>query len=469
MPPLRIALVHYHLRPGGVTSVLARTVSALAAHPVRVVVLCGDAAAAEASFSCPVQLVPGLDYGEGGGNLADELLRAASETLGGPPDVWHIHNHSIGKNAALPRAVTQLAQNGARLLLQLHDFAEDGRPENYQRLRGGAEPLYPAGSWVHYALLNQRDRGFLMQAGCASTRAHLLPNPIALPGAEHAPPPRNGVMLYPTRAIRRKNLGEFLLWSLLGPEGTRWQTTLEPKTIADRPTYERWIAVAQELDLQVDFAVGVQQSRSMTDLLAGAAAVVTTSVAEGFGLSFLEPWLAGRSVFGRDLPDITADFKAAGLDLGMLYPQLTVPVAWVGVDRLRTTIAQGLQQLRMAYGQACTPADIEAALAAVLSGDRVEFGHLDEAMQEQVLHELASDAGARKLLRPPALMSAVTPEQRAHNRRVVCDGYSEEIYGRRLMDCYAALLADTGADDALDASRLLEQFMNPARFNLLRT
>lgn len=469
MSPLRIALVHYHLRPGGVTSVLARTVSALATHPVRVAVLCGDAAAAGERFACPVQTVTGLDYGAGGGQLADDLLRAASERLGGPPDVWHIHNHAIGKNAALPRAVAQLAKRGARLLLHIHDFAEDGRPENYQCLRGELDHLYPVGPGVHLALLNQRDRGFVMQAGCSSARAHLLPNPIALPGAELTSPPRPGVMLYPTRAIRRKNLGEFLLWSILGPADTRWQTTLEPRTASDRPAYERWQAVAREVNAPVDFAVGARQPRSMTELLAGAAAVVTTSVAEGFGLSFLEPWLAGRPVFGRDLPDITVDFKAAGLDLGMLYPQLTVPAAWVGVDRLRAAISQGLRQLRTAYGQDCTRADVEGALAAALSGDRVEFGHLDEAMQEKVLRELAGDAGARRLLRPPQLMSAVTPEQLAHNRRIVRDGYSEEVYGRRLLDSYAALLGDTGVDDALDATRLLGQFLSPAHFNLLRT
>lgn len=469
MPPLRIALVHYHLRPGGVTSVLARTVSALAGQPVRVVVLCGDAASAGATFACPVQTVSGLDYAEGDGHLEDYLLGAARESLGGTPDIWHIHNHAIGKNTALPQAVNRLVREGARLLLHIHDFAEDGRPENYQRLRNELGRLYPGGPRVHYALLNRRDRSFVLRAGCPDTRAHLLPNPIALTEAAIAPASASGVMLYPTRAIRRKNLGEFLLWSLLGPANTRWQTTLEPTSASDRPAYARWVSVARELELPVDFAVGTHQPRTMPELLAGARAVVSTSVAEGFGLSFLEPWLARRPVFGRDLPDITADFKAAGMDLGMLYTSLRIPLAWVGVEQVRNAISRGLRHLRSAYGKPCTSSDVDSALGAAVSEDRVEFGHLDEAMQEQVLREFAADAGARVKIIPPALMQEVTPAVLVHNRRVVAGTFSEAVYGRRLIETYAALLGDTGADDTLDGARLLDQFLDPARFNLLRT
>ena len=40
-----------------------------------------------------------------------------------------------------------------------HDFAEDGRPGNYLSLREVYKSTYPTGTNIHYAALNQRDRG----------------------------------------------------------------------------------------------------------------------------------------------------------------------------------------------------------------------------------------------------------------------------------------------------------------------
>ena len=54
-----------------------------------------------------------------------------------------------------------LAEAGERILLHPHDFAEDGRPGNYLSLREVYPRVYPTGSHIHYAALNQRDRGFL--------------------------------------------------------------------------------------------------------------------------------------------------------------------------------------------------------------------------------------------------------------------------------------------------------------------
>ncbi len=53
-----------------------------------------------------------------------------------------------------------------------------------------------------------------------------------------------------------------------------------------------------------------------------AHAVVTTSRVEGFGYTFVEGWLCHKLVVGRDIPAVTADFRAAGLDLAHLYREL---------------------------------------------------------------------------------------------------------------------------------------------------
>ena len=48
-----------------------------------------------------------------------------------------LHNHALGKNIGWTSFVPQLAQAGYRTLLQIHDFAEDFRPGNYQALLSG--------------------------------------------------------------------------------------------------------------------------------------------------------------------------------------------------------------------------------------------------------------------------------------------------------------------------------------------
>jgi len=206
-----IAIVHYHLNRGGVTQVIANHLRGLhqqdRAGALRVVVLHGgraegwpDLGRELAPWNCAVRVVPGLDYDAESSSTtsspARELaarLRQALLDAGGTPDasVLHVHNHSLGKNTALPAALAELAAQGWPLLLQIHDFAEDFRPHNYRQLQAAgrgqesassAAPVYPQAGHVHYATLNQRDTRILLAAGVEPARVHGLPNPVGDPG-----------------------------------------------------------------------------------------------------------------------------------------------------------------------------------------------------------------------------------------------------------------------------------------------
>ncbi len=481
MTPLRIAWVHYHLRPGGVTTVIRRSWAALSGRPVRGVVLCGEAPGPDREPGCAVVIVPGLGYHDGPPDpgLAERMEAAACTALGGTPDVWHIHNHALGKSTSLPGCVTRWAERGDALLLQMHDFAEDGRPELHALLRAqvGAGSLaqlgaclYPQGPRVHYAVLNQRDRGFLLRAGAAENQLHLLPNPVqwAEPALDRARDPV--YVTYPTRGIRRKNLGEFLLWSLLAPPGLRWRSTLAPESSADLASYQRWCRLVSELKLPVELGSEAGKPRRLPEVLAESACAFTTSVAEGFGLVFLEPWLAGCPVGGRDLPEITEDFKRNGLVLDHLYARLPVPVSWLGRPVVRHAMEEGLRRLRHAYGHPGTPRDFERAWAAACPEDQVDMGCLDEHLQEQVIRHVAAHAAARDQLRQAINRPIPTAIDTAHNRDVVARHYSLAAYGERLWSVYQRLRqADGRAGTPLDAGVLLDEFLKPERFTLLRT
>src|SRR5690606_27620061 len=125
------------------------------------------------------------------------------------------------------------------------------------------------GSQVHYAAVNARDDAFMRAAGFHNV--HLLPNPVEVPGAAEAAHIAQGVAasahafdfvgpgqrlyLYPTRGIRRKNLGEFLLWAAVSPADADavYATTLAPDNPAARDVYTRWRAFAHKLRLPAVF------------------------------------------------------------------------------------------------------------------------------------------------------------------------------------------------------------------------
>jgi glycosyltransferase involved in cell wall biosynthesis len=484
---MRIVIVHFHLQTGGVTRVIETASAALAAHGHRVLVAAGEPPDQPLPPNTAFARVAGLGYEErrpaiGPKALAAELEDAARTHLGGRPDLWHVHNHALGKNLALPGALGVLIRGGNRVLLQPHDFAEDGRPGLYARLLdavGGGDPgrlsalLYPQAPHVHYAVLNDRDRGFLAAARVPAERLHLLPNAVALAPPEHpAPHPfgRRRLWLYPTRAIRRKNLGELLLWSLTAEADDLFAATQAPRNPAEQPRYARWKRFAGELALPVELELGRGVS-DFSGLVASAHALVTTSVGEGFGLAFLEPWLAGRPLVGRDLPEVTRDFAAAGLDLSGLYSRLEVPLEWLDDAALRTRLEAALRAVMGAYGRAERPEHMDRLWCQIVRDGRIDFGRLDETAQEEVIRRLAGNPADLARLRPCALMPPTDPMTTERNRLLVERDYSIAGYGRRLEALYSSLLDApvTEAPQAGDAGALLDRFLDPERLCLLRT
>lgn len=486
---MRIVISHFHLQTGGVTRVIEHACSALTAEGQSVLVIAGEPPRQPLPSGAGFALVSALGYEEhrapsGPTELAMELEHAAQKHLGATPDLWHIHNHSIGKNLVLPGALIALAERGHRLLLQPHDFAEDGRPTLYARLLdrvGGGDParlgarLYPLATHIHYAVLSDRDRSFMVAAGVPEERLHLLPNPVAMsapPQRISQPFPGRRLWLYPTRAIRRKNLGELLLWSALGGADDVFAATRAPQNPTERPRYLRWTALAAELGLPVELELG-DRVADFSGLLASAHALVTTSVAEGFGLAFLEPWLVGRPLAGRDLPEITRDFAAAGIDLSGLYRRLDVPLAWVDAARLRQSMGHALERVMSAYGRQEAPADLERLWFSAVSDDCIDFGRLDETAQEEVIRHLIASPDDRGGLRPPRLDPGVNSAGARvnRNRAVVESGFSIAGYGRRLSEIYGRMLDERPVEKlgSADAGALLDCFLAPERLFLLRS
>ena len=486
---MRIAVVHYHLYPGGVTRVIHNALAALAESDVRIAILTGEPPARGEDTQAQHCVLPGLRYEDerppcSADELAADLQGAAAEALGGSPDLWHFHNHALGKNLAVPGAIRRLAADRHRVLLQIHDFAEDGRPTNYRRLvqdlaQGDAARLstllYPQADHVHYAVLNGRDRAILAATGIAEERLHLLPNAVWVPPAEaNGEAPRPGeerLWLYPTRAIRRKNLGEFLLLAALGHEGERYATTLAPKNPVERPGYERWARLANELRLPVSLGIADSSPDSFGTLVASSHALITTSIAEGFGLAFLEPWLMERAIRGRNLSEITGEFQQAGIDLSGLYDRLEVPAEWLAPGLLADKARRGLESYLRAYGRRPAADDVDRVLSAWMRNNRLDFGRLDEELQESILRQVVNSREACDQIHPRGLPEASPSPEKIHsNRQAILETFGLQGYGKRLRTIYRKLLRSSPAPlQSITGRSLLDEFLSPERLFLLRT
>jgi hypothetical protein len=455
---VKIALAHYHLKPGGVTQVMLNQARALLEAGDEVLVLSGEAPANQVEWEgIPVKIIPPLHYyryrqprENDAEKLAAEMAQAAEDA-----EVAIVHNPLIKKNGALIPALKLLAKEKP-LLLQCHDLAEDFRPDVY------AGEDYPAD--CHYAAINSRDAGFLRDAGLTDAGLHLIPNEVrCLPLADDGAEKRR--FLYPVRGIRRKNLGEALLLSLFLPEGKTVALTQPPTTEKDAPYYRGWKELAAALALPAEFEVG-NEGKSFACVLGSACAVITASVKEGFGFSFLEPWTAGLSVAGRRITYVCSDFEKNGVSFPALYERIALPecAATAGyAEAWRTKIEATFSRLCDAFRIPRPPLPAADALP--------DFGAMDEEMQADFLKKARRDAGLAAALADlnPAIkkLRDFVPDARTiqANRRAVAENYSREKIAAILRAACAASLKPV--KQSIARKILLEKFLDPSHFFLV--
>ena len=471
---MRVAIVHYHLALGGVTRVIESASQALGSAGIHHVILTGEK-------------VAGLGYLTTPGELsADELLvsirDAAAQALGGPPDIWHFHNHSLGKNCLIAEVVARLAAEGARLVLQIHDLAEAGRPENYS-LIAECEVLYPFSSHIRYVFLNSRDQRIFTRAGLPAGNSSVLANAIvesSNPTLVVSPTP---ILFAPIRGIRRKNLGELALLAALAPTGTWFAVSRAPLNPEALPLHDIWQKFAKRHHLSIEFDVvgrlapAAGAGNDFDAWVTRATHFVSTSVAEGFGLPFLEAIAHGKPLVGRNLPHLTEDHARHGIPSGDLYDRLLIPVDWIDLTILRDHLSVDLERNYRAYRRPL-PADIiEATLSTLSQADLLDFGNLPEPLQQAVIERVTSDPANLQI--PLVEIHGVTQPAAAWlaaaiENRVPCATaaqlvhYSPDRYQSELESIYQKLMNQPASPVAhLDAQRILSSQLTPGSFHFL--
>lgn len=470
---MTVAIVHYHLRTGGVTTVIARTSRALTRAGIRHVILSGEAPE-ESQDDLPVVVIPELAYRKTQTStpLAALLRDAAAKALRQAPDLWHFHNHSLGKNPSLPATVAELALSGEHLLLQIHDLAETGRPHNYRSIPD-KRLLYPVSPKIRYAFLNQRDLGLFIEAGLPPENASLLVNPVE-PEPLAAEPSPTPLVFAPVRGIRRKNLGELLLLSAIAPQGIRFAISRAPRDPDALAIHQTWREFSKRHRLPTDFDASNKQAprfgadTSFESWIRHSTHIVSTSVEEGFGLPFLEAIAWRKPLIGRKLP-VTGNLHA-----GNLYDKLLVPADWVEIPLLKDQLKNALERNFRAYGRKLPATHQAAVLASLQLGGWFDFGNLAEPLQQGVIERLHTPSN-RKIplveidgIREPAADWL----ERALSDRNPSDTDLLPFSASALVESIKAIHSDLEAASAeepsfLRAEPLLEKFLTSSAFHFL--
>ena len=464
---MKIVFIHYHLKTGGVTAVLRQQVESML-HTSDLLILTGSPP--ETSFPCETVLIPGLAYDKSGLNrfepekVAAAIIKAIRLKWAGGCDLIHVHNPTLAKNRNFIKILKTLQKEKIRLFLQIHDFAEDGRPLAYF-----SEDDYV--SDCHYGVINSRDYNILLKAGLKKEGLHQIFNTLTPFNFKATGAITKNYVLYPVRAIRRKNIGEAILLSLFFKNDEALVITLPPNSPADIKSYERWKAFVEEKHLDIIFEAGL--THDFSNLVWAANFLITTSITEGFGFSFLEPWTAEKFLWGRRLPEICQDFEKNGVRLDHLYSRLNVPVEWIGKERLFETWKSCVQRAGSMFDLAIDETAIKNAFEKTTDKDIIDFGLLDEAFQKTIISKALSDSANRDALihLNPCLSNPGDVSNKGaliqNNLKAVKRHYNQTRYRKNLVDIYTRVIRDN-VYQKIDKKILLSKFFNLDNFSLLK-
>jgi hypothetical protein len=464
---MKIAFIHYHLRTGGVTTVLRQQVEALR-DTCDILVLTGSPP--ESSFICDTVYIPGLGYDTQGQNrsnpedIAAAIIRTIHLKWKSGCDLVHVHNPTLAKNRDFLKILKALQNKKIKLFLQIHDFAEDGRPLVY----------YSEDEYIqdcHYGVINSRDYNILLKSGLKENGLHKIFNTINPFKLSTTGVPQKNLVLYPIRALRRKNIGEAILLSLFFTNNETLAITLPPNSPADLESYAQWKAFVKEKNLNVTFEAGL--SHEFSELVMSARFIITTSITEGFGFSFLEPWTANKILWGRKLPEICQDFEEKGVRLDHLYTRLAVPVEWLGKENFFSSWQTCIGKACSLFGIGIDQAKIAAAFEKVTENETVDFGLLDETFQKIIISMVQSHKSDRDrliflnpfLLEPGNVSDKETLIQ--NNNNAVLFHYNKTRYRENLVDIYSRVIKHSVCHK-IDKKVLLSKFLNLKDFSLLK-
>lgn len=338
---MRIAMFHYHVKPGGVTQVIIQSVRALLSYipEIENITLVSGSSENTESVVANIRTTLEKHLGE---KISCEIFTDINY-IENSPDVkrsvlkqkllsrykgyfWWIHNYHLGKNHVFTDTILDVVQNHSeqRVLFHIHDFPECARFEYLHRLTTDLQNYrYPQGENIRYAVINGRDRQILVQAGIPEDQVFLLLNPLdevhegtiekreAQRALEEAVKGRNvdfqsgaPILLYPVRTIRRKNSLEAGLIASCSAAPINLISTLPG--VSEQEKHYSSIVEHCYRDHLIPGVWGVGDPRNefgitFQEIVAASDILISSSVLEGFGYLFINALLWGKPLLARHL------------------------------------------------------------------------------------------------------------------------------------------------------------------------
>ncbi|MFQ3619442.1 MAG: hypothetical protein SNJ78_00720 [Spirochaetales bacterium] len=468
---LKVAFLHYHAKPGGVTRVIEQQMQALR-EDADCILLAGNGGFDQNKNK--VLIVPGVGYDgvrseEPPKKTAEEIIKALQSRWPSGCDVLHVHNPLLRKNRDFLTVLNILKERGVRLFLQIHDTAEDLRPASYY-----FNDEYPED--CHYAVINARDYSIFLKAGLKPEGLHLLPNSVA-PLVNVSTPINQEPsiqkpakwFLYAVRAIRRKNIGEALLLSCFLPEPFLIGITLPPTSPSDYPSYEQWKAFALSEHLSIQFELGLQFS--LEELIQDTYAMVTTSVREGFGFAFLESWTAFKPLVGRRIPHVAEDFTHQGVDLSTLYPEFLIPLDEISEETAKARWSWMIRETFAQYGLTIDEDLLNLEWKNLTREGSIDFPYLHPTIAREFIRRCKAEENLKSRLCTlnPFLGDLLSVSEKMElirsNREAILRAYSLKKYRERLLDLYK-IVQTKEVSQKINKRELLKSFLEPKGFYL---
>jgi glycosyltransferase involved in cell wall biosynthesis len=363
---VKLIIVHYHLRPGGIRRIIELATPHLGrlAGVDSIVLACGEAAdrrwneafiRAARPMSVEFFVEPAFNYvseqrlppARVRAAVTDALRRLLQGSSAGNCAVW-AHNLGIARNLVLTHELARACeQRGIPLIAHHHDWWFDNRwlrwPEmrraGVRNLTTAAQAIFPATKTIRHVAINRADatalqRHFPNRAGWLPnlTERAVPPAPQRVRQARQWLQTRLGgkatpIWILPCRLLRRKNVAEALLLARWLRPGAWLVTTGGVSSKDEQAYYQKLSATAHQHHwrLRLGVLAGDETRKpSVAELMAASECVMLTSIQEGFGLPYLEAAAAGRPLIARSLPNIAPDMAEFGFRFPQSYDEISV-------------------------------------------------------------------------------------------------------------------------------------------------
>ncbi|MCL2481648.1 MAG: hypothetical protein FWF38_08055 [Spirochaetaceae bacterium] len=465
MKKIKIALFHYHFLPGGITTVAINAVNAIIKYASlnsfiieEIVFISGKEEnleniisekiikSEETDIAIKYDADNSLDYLSDNykyseQDIEEKIVLLLKKYKG---FIWWIHNYHLGKNPLFTRIITEYLHknNNQNAILQIHDFPECARPDNYRFLVEKKYTIYPVEKNIRYATINARDERYLKEAGIPDHLVWLLYDPVSGLSKKEliennrlknsvtknitaqtdtiadlekknlckeklieqyrkffpALNPENSFALYPVRTIRRKNILEAALLAKITGSGFNLIVTL-PGISAQEKKYSDTVKECFEKG----YIPGIWgcgsaiygESVPLENIINASDFVISSSIMEGFGYHMIDSLLWNKPVITKYL-DIQEGFRDIFKNTAsFFYDLITVPVNRKDREKVKQLYFDSIRR----YLKIVENASIELALHqidSILNRDSVDFSYLPVCLQIEILTQVSNDKVYRK-------------------------------------------------------------------------